>query len=161
MCKTTIQYIPRYINTTCRMALCTCMRLNYGQRIKTNSKPMANAASKNAQLTSEVVESGLHVEAKEEVLPQSWSTSVLETGHWACGDNPHLVEAHDLNHPRLEVENLLVANAHACLLCRKGMRSVSAWRFGDVSQQGPQGRRGKTGSRNGRKWDIRRWLPSA
>ena len=32
----------------------------------------------------------------------------------------YLVEGHDLNHPRLEVEDLLVAHAHAGLLRHRG-----------------------------------------
>ena len=97
--------------------------LIYGK--KTNKK----SKFQRGRPASKVVKSGLHVEAKEEMLPRSWTTSVLDSGNWVCEDNPYLVEAHDLNHPCLEVENLLVADAHAGLLYHREIRSLSAWRL--------------------------------
>ena len=78
---------------------------------------------RRAESVRSVVEVGVHIEAVEKVLQGGMRASV--TGQQMHGD-ANLVDAHDLDDPGLEVENLFVPDAHPCLLeSRKRPRRVS------------------------------------
>ena len=84
---------------------------------------------RRAESVRSVVEVGVHIEAVEKVLQGGMRASV--TGQQMHGD-ANLVDAHDLDDPGLEVEDLLVPDAHPRLVDGRPVHDVRPERLVDL-----------------------------